>query len=281
MKNMILGFASIVFCFSACGDEKGSADSNRETPDGIQTALLPAGSETMNCVEPPNAPALCDWAGALDGLYFGDVSKLEMVDFPAVLATDSDTVVSTCPSGIINQALEITIIVSDTLLGTLSPGAEMTFVLGHHQLDETDLRPLIHPKEGIVWGTLEAGIRVGDRIGVPIHKSKTGRFGLLGEPLLTQKVDGSVVAQGRAKCQEPVAEGLVNKSLADIEAEITSCSPGQEAQDRRTDFEKHWEQNKTWAYAALCFPESASTTGCGVDADCPIGKTCNSSGSCE
>lgn len=273
MNNKSLNIAIMMMCVSACGDEKGSAN--------IQTALLPAGSETMNCVETPPAPTLCDWSGALDGLYFGDISKIEMVDFPAVLASAPDTVVSTCPSGIINQALEITVNVSDTLVGTPPPGATITFVMGHHMLDEMDPRPALHPTDGIVWGAQQAGLKVGDRIGVPIHKSPTGQFGLLGEPIFTQKVVGSVVAQDRAECQEPTAEGLVNRTLADIKSELINCSSSQESQHRRDMFETFWDGRKSWAYAAMCFEFEGSTRGCVTDADCPIKETCNSTGACE
>ncbi len=265
-----------ILVLSACG----TADEPSFDSGEIQTALLPAGADISQCVPTPIAPDFCEWVGALDGFYFGDITKIQMEGLPMVLGSGTEPEVDSCPSGIVNEALAITIDVAETLVGATSPSS-ITFVLGIHQLDEMNPRPALHRTEGIIWGAKDKGLQVGDRIGVPVHKSSDGKLGLLGEPFFTQSADGSIVIQERARCQEPVVAGVANKGVLDVKMDISACVSGPEAQDRRVGFDLAWTTRKSWAYAGYCFGED-TPSDCGTHADCPFEKpVCNASGTCE
>ncbi len=81
---MFLGLIASTGCTSDDAPVDSSTDagveSDSNTPGGIQTATLPAGAENRNCAEFPTAPDFCDWIAALDGFYFGDITRIETFD---------------------------------------------------------------------------------------------------------------------------------------------------------------------------------------------------------
>ncbi len=262
-----------------CQAERPAEASHSETKP-LVTASLPAGSEIQNCVESPPGPSLCDWMSSLDALYFGDITKVEMVTSHAVLASGVGGEVESCPSGIYSEAMEITIAIVDTVVG--SPATSVTFRLGVHQLDELSPRPVQHPTAGLVWGSgRERGLVVGDRIGVPLHQASDGMWGLLGEPFVTQQSDGRTDVQARSRCQEPAPVGLQGALPQDLRTEAASCTPTQEAEFRKSVFGDAWADRKTWAFAALCFEMEPVSSGCVTNTDCPVDTPECSAGVCR
>lgn len=256
-------FTFLVFFAAAC-----ESIEKEQTSTEIQTATLPSGAENTNCGTAIDAPAMCDWLTSLDGLYLGNITKISMPDLPAVDTANPDIEVQGCPSGIVNQGMAITVKIVDSIVGSASAGTEITVVLGVHQLDELDPRPALHPTNGIVWAGGE-GLKIGDRIGVPVHMASDGRLGLLGEPLLSQDVDGRIITQQRSICQEPVVEGLAGATTEELRVIYEGCGTSQEAEFRRAFFADAWQERKTWAYAGMCFGSATTPTGCITDSDCP------------
>jgi len=251
---MFLGLIVSTGCTSDNGpvdSSTGSSETNNAV-GGIQTATLPAGAENRDCLESPTAPDFCDWIVAVDGFYFGDITKIDMTSNIMVEASPPYDEVKTCSTGIISPAMSITLKITDTVYGSPRPDSTITFVMGFYQLEELDPTPLLTP-EGIIW-TSGPGLQVGDRIGIPVHKSTIGiEFGRLGLPMFTQNLDGSVVVQKRASCDEPAPIGLAGLQLAEIQAKIATCVAGEGAQTRRVMFERYWQTNKTWTHAGVCF----------------------------
>jgi hypothetical protein len=84
MEPMRLACATLFIFLTAAGC--GTTDEPSADFGKIQTALLPAGAEISQCVPTPIAPDFCEWVGALDGFYFGNITKIQMEGLPMVSA---------------------------------------------------------------------------------------------------------------------------------------------------------------------------------------------------
>lgn len=242
------------------GAAAGGAPSS--SPSGAPAASLPALARDCDGAE-REAPSLCGWAAAADGIVFGRLAEVRMITDPMVVKEDrGSTQVGRC-DGTVSPALDLVVDVSLALRGEAA--GRITVRVGAEQLRTWSPQPQRLPDGSLGW--LEMGVRSGgplaqgQPVGLALHRDKERNL-LLGEALFTQGERGLVRFQEESSTCNPAAPRLGEMTLDALAANVRACQDSRESLARRRELANTWGQRPELHTAALCIPARSEARSC-------------------
>lgn len=236
-------------------------------------------------------PSLCEWAGSVDAIVFGEVREIRLVDTPAIEKTsdieedredawrsrDDD-----CP-GTISPAVEIEVEVHETIRGDLE--GRVTARVGNSYRGLWQPLPARGEDGGIDWLGADREdmygepLEVGQRLGLALHYlPEHDTWSVMSEPMFGLNAEGDIAFQGRHGV-EPEPD-IDERDLPGLAEAAASCEDSSAADERRDEMWQKWgpDGRRPTAYlAAWCiipeedppaWPECESREECESDMRC-------------